>query len=476
MRDCTKFYIDGEWVEPAGRETLDVINPATEEPAGKVTLGTADDVDAAVAAARKAFEGWRRTSLDDRMAIMMKIVAGYQARMNDIAEAITEEMGAPAWLAQKAQAPAGLGHLMTAVEAAKNFEFYEQKGASRITKEPIGVCGFITPWNWPMNQLAAKFAPAMLTGCTMVHKPSEIAPFCSYIFAEICDEAGLPAGVYNLVNGDGPIVGAAIAAHPGVDMISFTGSTRAGVEVAKAAAPTVKRVHQELGGKSPNIVLEDADLSAAVTGSMSTMMMNSGQSCTAPSRMIAPNSKMDEIVAIAKEAADAWAPGDPNSGAKTGPVVSETQWNKIQGLIEKGIEEGAELITGGPGKPDGLETGYYVKPTVFANVTNDMTIAREEIFGPVLCIIGYDTEEEAIAIANDTDYGLAGYVQSADIDHARKVAGEIRAGYIHINNASMDFSAPFGGYKRSGNGREFGAHAFDEFLELKSMVGYGAQT
>ena len=473
MRDCTKFYIGGDWVEPAGREKLDVINPATEEPAGKITLGTPDDVDTAVAAARQAFNDWRRTSLDYRIGIMMKIVAGYQARMGDIAEAITEEMGAPAWLAQKAQAPAGLGHLMTAIEAAKNFEFYEQKGASRITKEPIGVCGFITPWNWPMNQLAAKFAPAMLTGCTMVHKPSEIAPFCSYIFAEICDEAGLPAGVYNLVNGDGPTVGAAIAAHPGVDMVSFTGSTRAGVEVAKAAAPTVKRVHQELGGKSPNIVLKDADLSAAVTGSMSTMMMNSGQSCTAPSRMIAPNSKMDEIVAIAKDAADTWAPGDPNSGAKTGPVVSEIQWNKIQALIEKGIEEGATLVTGGPGKPDGLETGYYVKPTVFANVKNDMTIAREEIFGPVLCIIGYDTEEEAIAIANDTDYGLAGYVQSADIDHARKVAGEIRAGYIHINNASMDFSAPFGGYKRSGNGREFGAHAFDEFLELKSMVGYG---
>ncbi|MEO1241942.1 MAG: aldehyde dehydrogenase family protein [Pseudomonadota bacterium] len=474
MRDYTKFYIGGKWIEPVGRDTLDVLNPATEKVAGRITLGNADDVDAAVTAARNAFCDWSETSLDDRVAIMMKIVEGYQARMGEIAEAITEEMGAPAWLAQRAQAPAGLGHLMTAVEAIKQFDFHETRGASRVQKEPIGVCGFITPWNWPMNQLAAKFAPAMLTGCTMVHKPSEIAPFCSYIFAEICDGAGLPAGVYNLVNGDGPTVGAAIAAHADVDMVSFTGSTRAGVEVAKAAAPTVKRVHQELGGKSPNIVLEDADLNAAVTGSIATMMMNSGQSCTAPSRMIAPNSKMDEVVAIAKEAADAWAPGDPSSGAKTGPVVSETQWNKIQGLIEKGVKEGATVVTGGPGKPDGLETGYYVKPTVFANVKNDMTIAREEIFGPVLAIIGYDTEEEAIAIANDTDYGLAGYVQSADIDHARKVAGKIRAGYIHINNASMDFSVPFGGYKRSGNGREFGAHAFDEFLELKSMVGYGA--
>ncbi|MEM9616983.1 MAG: aldehyde dehydrogenase family protein [Pseudomonadota bacterium] len=473
MRDYTKFYIGGKWIGPVGRDTLDVLNPATEEVTGRITLGNANDVEAAVAAARNAFGDWSETSLDDRIAIMMKIVEGYQARMGEIAEAITEEMGAPAWLAQRAQAPAGLGHLMTAVEAIKQFDFHETRGASRVQKEPIGVCGFITPWNWPMNQLAAKFAPAMLTGCTMVHKPSEIAPFCSYIFAEICDSAGLPAGVYNLVNGDGPTVGAAIAAHPDVDMVSFTGSTRAGVEVAKAAAPTVKRVHQELGGKSPNIVLEDADLNAAVTGSVATMMMNSGQSCTAPSRMIAPNAKMDEVVAIAKEAAEAWAPGDPASGAKTGPVVSEVQWNKIQGLIEKGVEEGATLVTGGAGKPDGLETGYYVKPTVFANVTNDMTIAREEIFGPVLAIIGYDTEEEAIAIANDTDYGLAGYVQSSDIDHARNVAGKIRAGYIHINNASMDFSVPFGGYKRSGNGREFGAHAFEEFLELKSVVGYG---
>ncbi len=395
MRDYTKFYIGGKWIEPVGRDTLDVLNPATEEVAGKITLGNADDVDAAVAAARSAFSNWSETSLDERIAIMMKIVEGYQARMGEIAEAITEEMGAPAWLAQRAQAPAGLGHLMTAVEAIKQFDFHEAHGASHVQKEPIGVCGFITPWNWPMNQLAAKFAPAMLTGCTTVHKPSEIAPFCSYIFAEICDAAGLPAGVYNLVNGDGPTVGAAIAAHPDVDMVSFTGSTRAGVEVAKAAAPTVKRVHQELGGKSPNIVLEDADLNAAVTGSVATMMMNSGQSCTAPSRMIAPNSKMDEVVAIAKEAADAWAPGDPSSGAKTGPVVSETQWNKIQGLIEKGVEEGATVVTGGPGKPDGLETGYYVKPTVFANVKNDMTIAREEIFGPVLAIIGYDTEERS---------------------------------------------------------------------------------
>ncbi|MEO1137439.1 MAG: aldehyde dehydrogenase family protein, partial [Pseudomonadota bacterium] len=381
-----------------------------------------------------------------------------------------EEMGAPAWLANAAQAPSAAGHFMTAIEVMKNFAFEEDRGATRIVKEPIGVCGFITPWNWPMNQLAAKFAPAVLTGCTIVHKPSEIAPFSAYLFAEICDEAGLPAGVYNLVNGDGPTVGAAISAHPDIDMVSFTGSTRAGIEVAKAAAPTVKRVHQELGGKSPNIILEDADLESAVAGGVAAVMMNSGQSCIAPARMLVPNSKMDEAIEIAKQAASNWAPGDPAS-ARTGPVISETQWNKIQGLIEKGIEEGATVITGGPGKPEGLETGYYVKPTIFAGMTNDMTIAREEIFGPVMGIIGYDTEDEAIRIANDTEYGLAGYVSSSDIDHARDVASKIRAGYVTINNANMDFAAPFGGYKRSGNGREFGEHAFDEFLEVKSMLG-----
>ena len=472
MRDYTKFYIGGEWVEPKGRKTLDVINPATEKTAGRISLGTGEDVDMAVKAARKAFATWGETTREDRIAMMLKIVEVYQKRLGDVAEAITEEMGAPVWLAQKAQAPSVIGHFMTAVEAMKTFEFSEDKGASRVMKEPIGVCGFITPWNWPMNQLAAKFAPALLTGCTMVHKPSEIAPFCAYIFAEILEEAGLPAGVYNLVNGDGPAVGGAIAAHPDIDMVSFTGSTRAGVEVAKAAAPTVKRVHQELGGKSPNIVLEDAELEPAIQGSMATIMMNSGQSCLAPTRMIAPKSKMKEVVAIAKAAAEEWSVGDPKGNAKMGPVVSEAQWNKIQGLIEKGIEEGASVVTGGPGKPEGLEEGYYVKPTVFADVTNDMTIAREEIFGPVLVIIGYNSEDEAIRIANDTEYGLAGYVQSKDIDNARKVASKIRAGYVAINNAPMDFSVPFGGYKRSGNGREFGEHAFNEFLELKSVLGY----
>ncbi|WP_375202793.1 aldehyde dehydrogenase family protein [Hyphococcus sp.] len=471
MRNYMKFYIGGEWIEPKGAKALDVINPATEKVVGKISLGSAADVDAAVKAARTAFDSWSQTSVDVRIAMTLKIAEIYQKRAGEIGEAISEEMGAPAWLAGGPQAMSAVGHLMTAVEAMKNFKFEEDKGGSHIVKEPIGVCGFITPWNWPMNQLAAKFAPAILTGCTIVHKPSEIAPFSAYLFAEILDEAGLPAGVYNLVNGDGPTVGAAISSHSDIDMVSFTGSTRAGVEVAKAAAPSVKRVHQELGGKSPNIILEDADLGPAVAGSLATLMMNSGQSCLAPTRMIAPNSKMKEILEIAKKAVEDWTPGDPAT-AKMGPVVSEAQWNKIQGLIEKGVAEGATVVAGGPGKPEGLETGYYVKPTIFADVTNDMTIAREEIFGPVLVIIGYDTEEEAIKIANDTEYGLAGYVQSGDIDHARHVASKIRAGYININNSQMDFSVPFGGYKRSGNGREFGEHAFEEFLELKSVLGY----
>ncbi len=471
MRNYTKFYIGGEWIEPISARTLDVFNPATEKVAGKISLGSAGDVDNAVKAARKAFDSWSQTSVDERIAMIVKIVEVYKKRAGDIGEAITEEMGAPAWLAGGPQTMSAVGHLMTAVDAMKDFKFVEDKGASRVVKEPIGVCGFITPWNWPMNQLAAKFAPAILTGCTIVHKPSEIAPFSAYIFAEILNEAGLPAGVYNLVNGDGPIVGAAISSHTDIDIVSFTGSTRAGIEVAKAAAPSVKRVHQELGGKSPNIILEDADLGPSVAGSLATLMMNSGQSCLAPTRMIAPKSKMKEIIEIAKNAVEDWTPGNPAT-AKMGPVVSESQWNKIQGLIEKGVAEGATVITGGPGKPEGLETGYYVKPTIFADVTNDMTIAREEIFGPVLVIIGYDTEDEAIKIANDTEYGLAAYVHSGDIKRARKVASKIRAGYININNSQMDFSVPFGGYKRSGNGREFGEHAFNEFLELKSMLGH----
>ncbi len=472
MRNYLKFYIDGKWVEPSTSRTLDVINPATEGVAGKIALGAQADVDKAVAAAQKAFKTWSLTTREERVAALERLGAEFGKRMGDIADAITEEMGAPAWLAQNAQGPAGLGHIMTAANILKSYEFEEDRGKSRVVKEPIGVVGFITPWNWPMNQICAKVGPALATGCTIVLKPSEIAPFSAQIFAEIVDAAGIPAGVFNMINGTGPEVGAAMAAHPGIDMISITGSTRAGIDVAKTAASTVKRVHQELGGKSPNIVLDDADLAATIPSSVASVMMNSGQSCVAPTRMFAPHKIMDQVCSIAKEAAESWMPGDPKGNARMGPVVSEAQWNKIQGLIKKGIEEGAELVTGGPGKPEGLETGYFVKPTIFRNVKNDMTIAQEEIFGPVLCILGYDTEQEAVDVGNDTEYGLGGYVQSTNIERARKVARQIRAGYIQINNAGMDISMPFGGYKHSGNGREFGDHAFAEFLELKSILGY----
>jgi len=472
VRDYLKFYIDGKWVEPSTPRTLDVINPATEEVAGRISLGAQADVDKAVAAAKKAFKTWSKTSREERLAVIERLAAEFGKRMGDVADAITEEMGAPAWLAQNAQGPAGIGHLMTAANVLKTYEFEEDRGTTRIVKEPIGVVGFVTPWNWPMNQICAKVGPALAVGCTVVLKPSEIAPFSGQIFAEIVEAAGVPPGVFNLVNGTGPEVGHALSAHPDVDMISITGSTRAGIDVAKTAANTLKRVHQELGGKSPNIVLDDADLGPAIGGSVASVMMNSGQSCVAPTRMLAPKKMMDQVCAIAKEAAEGWMPGDPKGNARMGPVVSESQWNKIQGLIQKGLDEGAELVTGGTGKPEGLDKGYFVKPTVFRNVTNDMTIAREEIFGPVLCILGYDTEEEAIAVGNDTEYGLGGYVQSKDLDRARKVGREIRAGYINLNNAAMDITVPFGGYKHSGNGREFGDHAFNEFLELKSILGY----
>jgi aldehyde dehydrogenase (NAD+) len=472
MRDYTKFYIDGKWVAPASPKTLDVINPATEGVAGKISLGTAADVDAAVKAARKAFETFSRTSREERIDLITRIMAELKKRHEDMAKAITEEMGAPVWLAQRAQAAMGAAHFGTALAVLKTYEFEEkQRGTTLIVKEPIGVCGFITPWNWPLNQIACKVAPALAVGCTMVLKPSEIAPFSAQIFAEVMDAAGVPAGVFNMVNGDGPGVGAAISSHPGVDMVSFTGSTRAGIEVARNAAPTIKRVHQELGGKSPNIILEDADLKTAVAGGVRSVMNNSGQSCNAPTRMLAPKAKMAEVVAIAKAEAEATTVGDPSGNAKMGPVVSEVQWNKIQGLIKKGIDEGATLVAGGPGKPEGLEKGYYVKPTVFADVTPDMTIAREEIFGPVLSIMPYDTVDQAVAIGNDTEYGLAAYVSGGDFAKVRDVASRLRAGQVALNGAGPDMMAPFGGYKQSGNGREWGDHAFGEFLETKAILG-----
>ena len=472
MRDYKTFYIGGQWVEPAQPTTLDVINPATEEVAGRIAVGSAADVDAAVAAARKAFASYSKTSREERLALLERIVEEFGKRVGDMAAAITEEMGAPAWLSQGTQSPIGINHFKAAIEVLKTYEFEEDRGKHRLIKEPIGVCGFITPWNWPIHQICAKVAPALATGCTVVLKPSEIAPFSGQIFAEILEAAGVPAGVFNLVQGEGPTVGAAIAAHPGIDMVSITGSTRAGIEVAKAAANTVKRVHQELGGKSPNIVLDDADLTPAITGSVNGVMQNSGQSCRAPTRMLAPNKLVDDISAIAREVAETWTPGDPTGNARIGPVVSQAQWDKVQGLIQKGLDEGATLVTGGLGRPEGLDKGYFVKPTVFRDVTNDMAIAREEIFGPVLCILGYDTEEEAIAIGNDTEYGLAGYVQSRDIERARRVAREIRGGYISLNNAGLDLNMPFGGYKQSGNGREFSDFAFGEFLEVKSVLGW----
>ena len=472
MAHRTQFYIDGEWVDPVNGERLDVVNPATEQVIGEVALGGVEDVDRAVAAAVAAFETYSQTTREERVDLLTRIVDAYKNRIPDVARAISEEMGAPMGLAMAAQAPAGLGHFLSTLSVLKRFEFEEDIGSSRVIREPAGVCGLITPWNWPINQIACKVAPALAAGCTMVLKPSEVAPFNAILFAEILDEAGVPAGVFNLVNGDGPTVGAAISSHPDVDMVSFTGSTRAGIEVARNAAPTVKRVAQELGGKSANIILDDTDFSAAISRDVFGVCTNSGQSCNAPTRMLVPNARMDEAAAIAKAAAEQVKVGDPNDAQTTiGPVVSAVQFEKIQALIEQGIEEGARLECGGVGRPDGLNAGYYVKPTVFSHVTNDMTIAREEIFGPVLSLIGYDDDDDAVRIANDTSYGLSGYV-SGQSDRARNVARRIRTGNVHLNGAPVDNKAPFGGYKQSGNGREWGRYGFEEFLETKAIMGY----
>ncbi|GAB3305092.1 aldehyde dehydrogenase family protein [Epidermidibacterium keratini] len=472
MRDYEKFYINGEWVDPATPNTLEVINPATEEVAGEISLGSEADVDKAVEAAKEAFKTWGKTTPEERAAVMERVLEEYKKRYDDLAAAVTEEMGAPEFLAQKAQAAMGVAHLGTALQILKDYPFEEDKGSTRVVKEPIGVVGMITPWNWPLNQITAKVAPALATGCTMVLKPSEVAPFSAYVFAEILDAAGVPKGVFNLVNGDGQGVGTALASHPDVDMVSFTGSTRAGIEVAKNAAPTVKRVQQELGGKSPNIILDDTDFAKNVAAGIGGVMQNSGQSCNAPTRMFVPKERMEEVVAIAKSTTEKFAPGAPDSGAKMGPVVSQAQFDKIQGLIKKGIDEGATVAAGGEGRPDGLDKGYYVKPTVFTDASNDMTISREEIFGPVLTVIGYDNVDQAIDMGNDTPYGLAGYVAGADHDEALRVASRLRAGQISVNNAPPDPNAPFGGFKQSGNGREWGAHAFDDFLEIKAVMGF----
>ena len=475
MLEKLQFYIDGHWVDPAEPRTMDVVNPATEEVYGRISIGSAADVDVAVAAANRAFETFSQTSREERIDLLQAILDVFVRRADEVAEAIMDEMGAPWGLAKHAQAASGTQHIAAAIEALKSYEFEERIGSAMVIKEPIGVCGLITPWNWPMNQIAVKVAPAIAAGCTMVLKPSEIAPFDAILFAEILDEAGVPAGVFNLINGDGPGVGTALSQHPDIAMVSFTGSTRAGVLVAQNAAPSVKRVAQELGGKSANIILDDADLEAAVVDGSRGMFENTGQSCDAPSRMLVPRAKMNEAAEIAAKVASGTVVGNPREkGTRVGPVVSELQWNKIQDLIQKGIDEGATLAAGGTGRPEGLDKGYYVKPTVFADVSNDMTIAREEIFGPVLSIIPYDSEDEAIRIANDTPYGLSGYVSSGDIDRARRVASRMRTGMVHINGADLEALAPFGGYKQSGNGREFSKWGLEEFLETKALLGYNA--
>jgi aldehyde dehydrogenase (NAD+) len=477
MEAKTKFYIDGKWVAPAAPKELEVINPADETAYATISLGSRADVDIAVDAARKAFPDWADTPIEARIALIEKLAEIYQRRSGEMAKAISMEMGAPIKLATNAQAAAGLGHIKAFIRALKSFSFEHplREGAENqhMIYEPIGVCGLITPWNWPMNQVTLKVVPALGAGCTVVLKPSEIAPMSSMLFAEFIDEAGFPAGVFNLVNGDGPGVGEAMSSHPGIDMMSFTGSTRAGIAVTKGAADTVKRVALELGGKGPNIVFADADVPRAVTAGARHCFNNTGQSCNAPTRMLVERTVYADAVAAAKAAAEGTSVGDPaEDGNHIGPLVSQTQFDKVQALIQKGIEEGAELVAGGLGRPEGFNRGYFVRPTVFANVRNDMTIAREEIFGPVLAMIPFDSEEEAIEIANDTPYGLASYVQSGDLERARKVARRLRAGMVHLNGAAQASGSPFGGYKQSGNGREGGEHGLLEFLELKAVSGW----
>ncbi len=472
MQEYLKFYINGEWVNPVTPETLEVIDPATEKPFAVISVGTAADLDKAVKAARVAFASYSQTSLEERKTLLLKIIEVYKTRFADVAEAISSEMGAPTSLAHGSQTSVGLRHLQSAIKAIDTFTFESTVANAEIVHEPIGVCGMITPWNWPINQIVSKVAPALAAGCTMILKPSEIAPMSALVFAEILHEAAVPAGVFNLINGYGVTVGEAMSAHPDIDMMSFTGSTRGGIAVAKGSANSVKRVSQELGGKSANIILETADLVSEVTHGVDGIMNNSGQSCNAPTRMLVPKAKMAEAIAAAKAAVEKIVVGHPKDEATIiGPVISETQFNKIQGLIQKGIDEGASLIAGGVGKPEGLATGYYVKPTIFANVSNDMTIAQEEIFGPVLVIIGYEDDDDAVAIANDTDYGLAGFVASSDLDHAKRIAKRIRAGQIHINNQYGTTDVPFGGYKKSGNGREKGTYGLAEYLEVKAIIG-----
>jgi len=470
MSNDLNFYINGEWVQSDSNELIDVINPANEEVIGQVTAGNTDDIDMAVNAASDAFKTFSKTSKEERIELLKKIIEEYEKRYDDFVKVITREMGAPKWLSERAQANTGLINFKETLEALQEFEFEKEEDGYTLRKEPIGVIGMITPWNWPMNQITTKVSAAIASGCTMVLKPSEISPYCSMLLAEVMHSAGVPKGVFNLVNGYGPIVGAALSEHEKVDMMSFTGSTRAGVAVAQASAQTVKRVQQELGGKSANIILDDVpDLEKSVKGGAGHCFLNSGQSCNAPTRMLVSSSNYDKAIEIAAATANATTVGDPNEDHRLGPISNKTQYEKVLKMIEIGIEEGARLVAGGMEKPDGYEKGYYVKPTVFADVTNDMTIAREEIFGPVLCIIKYEDEQQAIDIANDTEYGLAGYVQG-ELSHAIEVGKQIRAGQVTINGGARGNAAPFGGYKSSGNGREHGRHGLDECLETKAII------
>ena len=474
MKDKLKFYINGQWVESESNEKIEVINPANETIVGHVTAGTKEDIDSAVKAATNAFKTYQFSSKEQRIELLNNVIAEYENRYQDFVDTITEEMGAPLWLSSKAQASTGIKNLNETLDALKEYEFEKEEGNYILMKEPIGVVGMITPWNWPMNQITTKVSAALAAGCTMVLKPSEISPYCAMLLAEVFDTAGVPAGIFNVVNGYGPTVGAALSEHKDVDMMSFTGSTRAGIAVAQASATTVKRVHQELGGKSSNIILDDvADLERSIKGGAGHCFLNSGQSCNAPTKMLVSSTNYDKAVEIAGATAESTTVGDPHGEFRMGPIANKAQYEKVLRMIEIGIEEGATLVAGGTERPDGYDSGYYVKPTVFANVTPDMTIAKEEIFGPVLSIIKYETEEEAIQIANDTEYGLAGYIQG-EPSHAHEVAKKIRAGQIIINGGARGTGAPFGGYKASGNGREHGLHGLEECLETKAVIAPGA--
>ena len=473
--DSLKFYVDGAWVDPIVPATLGVQNPATEEIFATISLGSAADVDRAARAARQAFATYAETTVEQRLGWLARIIDGFRARLPELARAMTLEMGSPITFATERQATVALFHFEEAARVLETFEFEERMGPGIVRQEPIGVCGLITPWNWPLNQVASKVAPALATGCTVVLKPSEIAPLSAMLLAEIIHDSGLPAGVFNLVNGDGPSVGEAIASHPEIDMVSFTGSTGAGIRVATLAAPTVKRVAQELGGKSANIILPDADLRAAVIQGVHACYTNAGQNCQSPTRMLVHQSQREAAFEAARVAVASIRLGDPLLPETTmGPVVSQSQFDKVQKLIQSGIDEGATVVAGGPGRPAEINRGYFVQPTVFGDVTPQMTIAREEIFGPVLSILNYTTEDEAIEIANDTPFGLAGFVQSTDPERARKVANRLRAGRVYFNGAPFDRSLPFGGYKQSGNGREFGLYGFREYLEVKALLGFPA--